>query len=200
MLPQYILEVQLNIRKRIQDNEYQNVLAEICLQVKWCSKAQNTCSTVLSPLSFFVASYLNAALFFVFWNSFTVILNLWRVFSHIIRTAISTFYCIISPLPRKLGINRAVGTSRSRYRAYRRHQCRRYGVREDLCSHHKKVQMKRSVTGGETKAAAHKGKALVLRWLGARQRLYLLRWIRMESTLICSFSESLACNLPKGSV
>ena len=64
----------------------------------------------------------------------------------------------------------------------------------------KKVQMKRSVTGGETKAAAHKGKALVPRWLGARQRLYLLRWIRMESTLICSFSESLACNLPKGSV
>ena len=64
----------------------------------------------------------------------------------------------------------------------------------------KKVQMKRSVTGGETKAAAHKGKALVLRWLGARQMLYLLRWIRMESTLICSFSESLACNLPKGSV
>ena len=50
------------------------------------------------------------------------------------------------------------------------------------------------------RAAAHKGKALVLRWLGARQMLYLLRWIRMESTLICSFSESLACNLPKGSV
>ena len=39
--------------------------------------------------------------------------------------------------------------------------------------------------------AAHKGKALVLRWLGARQRLYLERRIRMESTLICSFSESL---------
>ena len=97
MLPQYILEVQLNIRKRIQDNEYQNVLAEICLQVKWCSKAQNTCSMVLSPLSFFVASYLNAALFFVLGNSFTVILNLWRVFFHIIRTAISPFYCIISP-------------------------------------------------------------------------------------------------------
>ena len=55
----------------------------------------------------------------------------------------------------------------------------------------KKVQMKRSVTGGETKAAAHKGTALVLRWLGARQRLYLKRRIRMESTLICSFSESL---------
>jgi len=34
MLLQYILEVQLNIRKRIQDNEYQNVLAEIYLQVK----------------------------------------------------------------------------------------------------------------------------------------------------------------------
>ena len=185
MLPQYILEVQLNIRKRIQDNEYQNVLAEICLQVKWCSKAQNTCSTVLSPLSFFVASYLNAALFFVFGNSFTVILNLWRVFSHIIRTAISTFYCIISPLPRKLGINRAVGTSRSRYRAYRRHQCRRYGVREGLLLIQvvftKKVQMKRSVTGGETKAAAHKGKALVLRWLGARQRHYMERRIRRAS-------------------
>ena len=36
----------------------------------------------------------------------------------------------------------------------------------------KKVQMKRSVTGGEDWTAAHKGKALVLRWLGARQRLY----------------------------
>lgn len=36
----------------------------------------------------------------------------------------------------------------------------------------KKVQMKRSVTGGEDWAAAHKGKALVLRCLGARQRLY----------------------------
>ena len=45
----------------------------------------------------------------------------------------------------------------------------------------KKVQMKRSVTGGETKAAAHKGKALVLRWLGARQRLYLERRIRRDS-------------------
>lgn len=29
-------------------------------------------------------------------------------------------------------------------------------------------------------AAAHKGKAIVLRWLGARQMLYLLRWIRMD--------------------
>ena len=111
------------------------------------------------------------------------------------KTAFSPFYCIISPHPRKLGTNRAVGTSRSRYRAYRRHRCRRYGVREGLLLIQvvftKKVQMKRSVTGGETKAAAHKGTALVLRWLGARQRLYLKRRIRMESTLICSFSESL---------
>ena len=45
----------------------------------------------------------------------------------------------------------------------------------------KKVQMKRSVTGGETKAAAHKGKALVIRWLGARQRLYLEKRIRRDS-------------------
>lgn len=52
--------------------------------------------------------------------------------SYTIKTAISSFYCIISPLPRKLGTNRAVGTSRSRYRGYRRHQCHRYGVREDL--------------------------------------------------------------------
>ena len=124
--------------------------------------------------------------------------------SYIIKTANRYFYCIISLHQSQLGINRAVGTSRSRYRACRRHRCRRYGVREGILLIQvvftKKVQMKRSVTGGETKAAAHKGKALVLRWLGARQMLYLLRWIRMESTLICSFSESLACNLPKGSV
>ena len=111
------------------------------------------------------------------------------------KTAFSPFYCIISPHPRKLGTNRAVETSRSRYRACRKHRCRRYGVREGLLLIQvvftKKVQMKRSVTGGETKAAAHKGTALVLRWLGARQRLYLKRRIRMESTLICSFSESL---------
>ena len=37
----------------------------------------------------------------------------------------------------QLDINRAVETSRSRYREYRRHQCRRYGVREGLCSHQK---------------------------------------------------------------
>ena len=30
-------------------------------------------------------------------------------------------------------------------------------------------------------AAAHKGKAIVLRWLGARQRLYLERRIRRDS-------------------
>ena len=47
-----------------------------------------------------------------------------------------------------------------------------------------KVQMKRSVTGGEAKAAAHKGKALVLRWLGARQGLYLERRIRSVSASI----------------
>ena len=33
-------------------------------------------------------------------------------------------------------------------------------------------------------AAAHKGKALVLRWLGARQRLYLERRIRRDSASI----------------
>ena len=66
------------------------------------------------------------------------------------KTAFPPFYCIISPHPRKLGTNRAVGTSRSRYRAYRRHLCRRYGVREGLLLIQivftKKVQMKRSVT------------------------------------------------------
>ena len=69
------------------------------------------------------------------------------------KTTFSTFYCIISPHPRKLGTNRAVGTSRSRYRAYRRHRCRRYGVREGLLLIQvvftKKVQMKRSVTGDD---------------------------------------------------
>ena len=53
------------------------------------------------------------------------------------KTAFPPFYCIISPHPRKLGTNRAVGTSRSRYRGCRRHRCRRYGAREDLCSHQK---------------------------------------------------------------
>ena len=48
----------------------------------------------------------------------------------------------------------------------------------------KKVQMKRSVTGGEAKAAAHKGKALVLRWLGAIQRHYMERRIRRNSASI----------------
>ena len=101
------------------------------------------------------------------------------------KTAISSFYCIISPHPRKLGTNHAVETSRSRYRGCRRHRCRRYGVREGLLLIQvvftKKVQMKRSVTGGETKAAAHKGTALVLRWLGARQRHYMERRIRRYS-------------------
>ena len=70
------------------------------------------------------------------------------------KTAFPPFYCIISPHPRKLGTNRAVGTSRSRYRAYRRHRCRRYGVREGLLLIQivftKKVQMKRSVTEDDT--------------------------------------------------
>ena len=48
------------------------------------------------------------------------------------KTAFPPFYCIISPHPRKLGTNRAVETSRSRYIGYRRHRCRRYGVREGL--------------------------------------------------------------------
>ena len=52
--------------------------------------------------------------------------------SYTIKTAFPPFYCIISPHPRKLGTNRAVETSHSRYRAYRRHRCRRYGVREGL--------------------------------------------------------------------
>ena len=50
----------------------------------------------------------------------------------LLKTAILRFYCIISPHPRKLDINRAVGTSRSRYWVFWRHRCRRYGFREDL--------------------------------------------------------------------
>ena len=69
------------------------------------------------------------------------------------KTAFSPFYCIISPHPRKLGTNRAVETSRSRYRGCRRHRCRRYGVREVLLLIQvvftKKVQMKRCVTGDD---------------------------------------------------
>ena len=73
--------------------------------------------------------------------------------SYTIKTAFPPFYCIISPHPRKLGTNRAMGTSRSRYRGYRKHRCRRYGIREGLLLIQivftKKVQMKRSVTGGD---------------------------------------------------
>ena len=69
------------------------------------------------------------------------------------KTAFSTFYCIISPHPRKLGTNRAVETSRCQCRGCRRHRCRRYGVREGLLLIQvvftKKVQMKRSVTGDD---------------------------------------------------
>ena len=73
--------------------------------------------------------------------------------SYTIQTAFPPFYCIISPHPRKLGTNRAVETSRSRYRACRRHRCRRYCVQEGLLLIQivftKKVQMKRNVTGGD---------------------------------------------------
>ena len=69
------------------------------------------------------------------------------------KTAFSPFYCIISPHQSQLDINRAVETFRSRCRGYRRHRCRRYGVREDLLLIQvvftKKVQMKRSVTGDD---------------------------------------------------
>ena len=78
------------------------------------------------------------------------LLRLIKLIDFSYKTAFPPFYCIISPHPRKLGTNRAVGTSRSRYRAYRRHRCRRYGVREGLLLIQivftKKVQMKRSVT------------------------------------------------------
>ena len=37
-------------------------------------------------------------------------------------------------------------------------------------------------------AAAHKGKAIVLRWLGARQRLYRERRIRRDSASIIRYS------------
>ena len=60
---------------------------------------------------------------------------------------------IISPHQSQLDINHAVGTSRSRYIGYRRHRCRRYGVREGLLLIQvvftKKVQMKRCVTGDD---------------------------------------------------
>ena len=66
------------------------------------------------------------------------------------KTAFPPFYCIISPHQPLLDINRAVETFRSRYRVFRRHRCRRYGVREGLLLIQvvftKKVQMKRSVT------------------------------------------------------
>lgn len=64
----------------------------------------------------------------------------------------------------------------------------------------KKVQMKLCVTGDDADGCCPQRKNPCPTLVGRRQMLYLLRWIRMESTLICSFSESLACNLPKGSV
>ena len=79
------------------------------------------------------------------------------------KTAFSPFYCIISPHPRKLGTNRAVETSRSRYIGYRRHRCRRYGVREGLLLIQvvftRKVQMKRSVTGDDADGCCQQRKS-----------------------------------------
>ena len=79
------------------------------------------------------------------------------------KTAFPPFYCIISPHPRKLGTNRAVETSRSRYIGYRRHRCRRYGVREGLLLIQvvftRKVQMKRSVTGDDADGCCQQRKS-----------------------------------------
>ena len=52
--------------------------------------------------------------------------------SYTIKTAIPSFYCIISPHQSQLDINRAVETFRSRCRACRRHRCHRCGVRPTL--------------------------------------------------------------------
>ena len=90
------------------------------------------------------------------------------------KTAFSPFYCIISPHPRKLGTNRAVETSRSRYRGYRRHRCRRYGVREGLLLIQvvftKKVQMKRSVTGDDADGCCPQRKSLCPTLVGRKTK------------------------------
>ena len=79
------------------------------------------------------------------------------------KTAFPPFYCIISPHPRKLGTNRAVETSRCRCRGCRRHRCHRYGVRGGLpliqVVFTKKVQMKRSATGGEVEGCCPQRKS-----------------------------------------
>ena len=83
--------------------------------------------------------------------------------SYTIKTAFPTFYCIISLHQPLLGINHAVETSRSRYRVFRRHRCRRCGVREGLLLIQvvftKKVQMKRSATGGEVEGCCPQKKS-----------------------------------------
>ena len=93
------------------------------------------------------------------------------------KTAFPPFYCIISPHPRKLGTNRAVGTSRSRYRAYRRHRCRRYGVREGLLLIQvvftKKVQMKRCVTGDDADGCCPQRKSLCPTLVGRNTKAFL---------------------------
>ena len=90
------------------------------------------------------------------------------------KTAFSPFYCIISPHPRKLGTNRAVETSRSRYIGYRRHRCRRYGVREGLLLIQvvftKKVQMKRSVTGDDADGCCPQRKSPCLTLVGRKTK------------------------------
>ncbi len=94
--------------------------------------------------------------------------------SYTIKTAISSFYCIISPLSRKLGTNRAVETSRSRCRGYRRHRYRRYGVREGLLLIQvvftQKVQIKRSVTGDEADGCCPQRKSLCPTLVGRKTK------------------------------
>ncbi len=90
------------------------------------------------------------------------------------KTAFSPFYCIISPHPRKLGTNRAVETSRSRYIGYRSHRCRRYGVRGNLPPIQvvfiRKVQMKRSVTGDDADGCCPQRKSPCLTLVGRKTK------------------------------
>ena len=68
--------------------------------------------------------------------NFSCILFMSTKVQSFIFTNLNSILCkditIISHHQSQLDINRAVGTSRSRYRVYRRHRCRRYGVREGL--------------------------------------------------------------------
>ena len=87
------------------------------------------------------------------WISTTKIQKISEITNFFRHYFLSRTEVIILLHQQQLDINRAVGTSRSRYRACRRHRCRRYGVREGLLLIQvvftKKVQMKRSVTGDE---------------------------------------------------